>query len=655
MFARTPLVPVLLLLFVGSAGVSQAADAKRLLVIGHGPDGHGPTTHEMLADAHLLAALVRQVSPVEVTVVDGTEPFASGPARIDAADGVVLLVSQGSRWMQSDEERFAAIARLMNRGGGLSAIHWSVGSHDGEYIAGQLELLGGTRGGPHRKYAILDTDVTPAAPEHPILRGIGPFRVHDEFYYALDLVPPEGGNTTLLTARIENRDEPCAWAWRRPEGGRAFGFVGLHFHAHWKRPDFRRLLAQGVLWTLDVPIPERGANVDPAGPTACNEPHSFITPRDGLHNAHIRFDVEKRGRVAFLGGSITFMNGWRDQVCQSLRRRFPETQFDFVNAAIPSTDTTMGAHRLARDVFAGGPVDLLFVEFAVNDRYNERTRKARLRGAEGILRQVRRDHGETDVVMLFCVDPLKMEDIRRGKVPPVVADHRRVARHYDVTTIDWAREVTARIDAGQFDWKTFGGLHPAPAGHAIYTASIDRLFDLAFSVPLPADASVRPHRLPAEPIDPLNYSHGRYVGIDRAEIVDLWQHDPAWKAKAGGVRPGFVNVPMLTTEKPGATLRLKFQGTSVGLLVVAGPDVGVLEFQIDDRPLRKLDQFTQWSAGLNIPWAYTLDDELSPGEHTLTLHTTDAKHEKSQGHACRIVQFLVNGESVAAKDARNAQ
>jgi len=57
---------------------------------------------------------------------------------------------------------------------------------------------------------------------------------------------------------------------------------------------------------------------------------------------------------------------------------------------------------------------------------------------------------------------------------------------------------------------------------------------------------------------------------------------------------------------------------------------------------RKLDQFTQWSGGLHIPWAYIFDAELKPGDHELTLRTSAAKNPKSQGHAARILQFLAN-------------
>ena len=89
--------------------------------------------------------------------------------------------------------------------------------------------------------------------------------------------------------------------------------------------------------------------------------------RDSLTNSRLQFERTQKGNVAFMGGSITEMNGYRPMVCEVLKKRFPNTEFKFTNAGIGSTTSTTGAFRLERDVLANGPVDLFFVEFAVND------------------------------------------------------------------------------------------------------------------------------------------------------------------------------------------------------------------------------------------------------------------------------------------------
>ena len=93
--------------------------------------------------------------------------------------------------------------------------------------------------------------------------------------------------------------------------------------------------------------------------------HVFL--RGTLTNSLYQFREKKTGHVAFIGGSITQMNGYRPMVASLLQKRFPETTFTFTPAGISSTCSTTGAFRLATDVLAKGPVDLFFIEFAVND------------------------------------------------------------------------------------------------------------------------------------------------------------------------------------------------------------------------------------------------------------------------------------------------
>ncbi len=49
----------------------------------------------------------------------------------------------------------------------------------------------------------------------------------------------------------------------------------------------------------------------------------YHTPRMGIRNSLMKFQQTKTGRVAFVGGSITYNNGWRDSICNYLKNRFP--------------------------------------------------------------------------------------------------------------------------------------------------------------------------------------------------------------------------------------------------------------------------------------------------------------------------------------------
>jgi len=380
-----------------------------------------------------------------------------------------------------------------------------------------------------------------------------------------------------------------------------------------------------------------------AKPPAEKSTWGYYTMRGGLDNCRLRFEREKVGRVAFLGGSITEGGTWRDLVCRELRKRFPNTQFDFINAGIASMGSTPGAFRFSRDVLKKGPVDLLFEEAAVNDQSNGRTAIEQIRGMEGIVRQARLANPAIDIVLLHFVDPPKMAIINSGRIPPVIANHEKVAERYNFPSIDLAKEVTERIRAGEFTWaKDFVDLHPSPFGQRLYYRSICSLLDAAWKNSAAADAEIVAHKLP-DPLDGKSYFHGRLVNIADAKIEIGWKLMPNWTPMdKAGTRPGFVNVPMLVATEPGATLRLQFHGTAVGLFVAAGPDAGTVEYSIDGGPFRRRDLFTKWSGGLHLPWAQVLEADLNDGPHELFLRPASKKNPGSKGHVVRIAHFLVN-------------
>lgn len=363
--------------------------------------------------------------------------------------------------------------------------------------------------------------------------------------------------------------------------------------------------------------------------------------RQGLPNCAKKFASGGEARVAFLGGSITEMTGWRDLVCEHLAERFPHTRFDFINAGISSTGSTPGAFRLVRDVFGRGQVDLLFEEAAVNDSTNYFPVREQVRGMEGIVRHARLLNPQIDIVLLHFVDPGKMTEIRAGRMPEVIGAHERVAERYQVPSIDLAREVTERIDAGEFTWeKDFKNLHPAPFGMQLYQRSIVRLFDAAWRE-LP-EGSARKYPLP-EPLDEKSYFRGRLVDPAAAERGDGWRIDADWTpSDPAGTRKRFVHVPMLVSEKAGAECRFRFEGTAGGIFVIAGPDAGMVEFSFDGAPWRRRNLFTEWSPTLHIPWAHVLDGDLALGPHELRMRVSVEKDERSTGTAVRIVNLLAN-------------
>ena len=363
--------------------------------------------------------------------------------------------------------------------------------------------------------------------------------------------------------------------------------------------------------------------------------------RGELNNSRLQFESSKKGRVAFIGGSITEMDGYRPMIMDLLKKRFPQTDFSFVSAGISSTCSTTGAFRLESDVLAGGPVDLFFVEFAVNDDQDAHHSRAEcIRGLEGILRHARTQNPNIDIIVTFFCNESMIKTLQDGKTPLTVEAHDAAAAHYAVPTINLAKEVAEEISAQKLTWKQYGGVHPAKFGNAICASMIDELLTRAWVQPLVPSTKPVPHVLP-EPLDPLNYSAGRFIDPAQAKIKSGWTLAvPDWKALKGGKRERFTKIPMLSATEPGAELTLDFDGTAVGAFVVAGPDAGVAEASIDGAPFAAVDIYHAYSSGLHYPRTVMLGTDLKPGKHTLTLRMSAETH--SSGHAMRIMQFTAN-------------
>jgi predicted neuraminidase/type 1 glutamine amidotransferase len=235
---------------------SASTIRKKLLLLAQGPDGHPATTHEYVAGQQIVAKMLRGVPGLESEIVHADGAWPEGPDLLKQADGAVLFVSEGAKWVSADERRYQAFVQLAERGGGLSVLHWGMGTKAAEPIEQFQKLFGGCHGGPDRKYKVDEMAVSPAS-DHPITAGLKTFSVREEFYYQLKF--PKGITfQPLFHAVIDGENYPVAWAWPRPDGGRSFGFSGLHFHENWRRPEYRQLVSRGILWSLKLDPPANG-------------------------------------------------------------------------------------------------------------------------------------------------------------------------------------------------------------------------------------------------------------------------------------------------------------------------------------------------------------------------------------------------------------
>ena len=367
--------------------------------------------------------------------------------------------------------------------------------------------------------------------------------------------------------------------------------------------------------------------------------YQHISRRGSLANSFSKFYKDKKGCVAFLGGSITFMKGWKEQVKRSLQQRFPETQFTFIDAGIGSTGSTPHAFRMENDVLKKGTPDLMFLEAAVNDDSNGFTAEQQVRGMEGIVRHLRNVNPAADVLMLHFVADQFFPLYNKGVTPDVIMNHERVANWYSISSLNLAQEVAERIADGQFTWKQFGGIHPRWEGSKYYSAAVNKLFDCEM-IHQSHLQEAKPHALP-KALDAYSYDHGSFIDVREAKNVQGFNYKADWMPQTRDMkiqlRPGFSHVPMLEATKEGSSLQLEFNGKAIGIFCVAGPKAGILEYRIDGGKVQQLDMYTRWSRSLYLPWLYTFATELENGHHVLEL-----KVKKGKGEECQIRNFVVN-------------
>jgi hypothetical protein len=256
-------------------GQPAKPSGKKRIVLIAGPPSHGYASHEHNAGCLLLAKCLNESGlPVEAVVYRNGWP--KQPDALEGADAIVIFSDGGGGHpiMPHLEE----VGKLMKKGVGLVCLHYAVEVPKGP--AG--DLLKDWTGGYFETF----WSVNPfwvadfkKLPEHPITRGVKPFKINDEWYYHMRFVDNMEGVTPILTdvppdSTHEGRDdahggnpvvrarkgmpEHVAWARVRPDGGRGFGFTGGHYHWSWGNDDFRTVVLNAIAWTAGVEIPAGG-------------------------------------------------------------------------------------------------------------------------------------------------------------------------------------------------------------------------------------------------------------------------------------------------------------------------------------------------------------------------------------------------------------
>jgi len=252
---------------------APAAEGKKKIVFIPGPPSHGYGEHAHPAGCLLLARLLNENVPaVEAVVLKDGWPKA--PAALDGAAAIVLSCDGGGLVNAHLKELDA----LMKRGVGLACLHYTLDVPPSESGKRMLDWIGGYYEQGWSVNPFWDADFK-TLPDHPITRGVKPFKIQDEWYYhmrfredprgvtpILSAVPPDStrkgpdgphSGNAAVRARM-GMPEHVAWAYERPDGGRGFGFTGLHAHWNFAHDGFRTILLNACVWIAKAEVPPGG-------------------------------------------------------------------------------------------------------------------------------------------------------------------------------------------------------------------------------------------------------------------------------------------------------------------------------------------------------------------------------------------------------------
>jgi len=243
----------------------QAADAKIVLIAGR--PSHGRGEHEFNAGTKLLVKCLKEVQGINPVFVAGGWP--EDESVFNGAQAVVFFMDGGAGHPMIQGDRLKTMQRLMDQGVGLVCLHYAVEFPKGKVGDQLLEWLGGYYETGYSKNPHNDITVTPA-PNHPITRGVEPFRAKDEWYYFIRFRPNDPRVTPILTGKnfrdaagkLDEGEQTLAWATERADGGRSFGFTGAHTHTNWGIPEFRTLVLNAILWAAKVDVPSSGVRCE---------------------------------------------------------------------------------------------------------------------------------------------------------------------------------------------------------------------------------------------------------------------------------------------------------------------------------------------------------------------------------------------------------
>ncbi len=181
--------------------------------------------------------------------------------------------------------------------------------------------------------------------------------------------------------------------------------------------------------------------------------------------------------IGFIGGSITAGSlSTLPETCYAYlvyswwKEKFPGADIGYINAGIGATTSQYAVARVCDDLLRHGP-DVVFVEFSVNDRAEEKYMET----FEGLIRRILAYQKEPAVIIInnVCYD--------NGANAQEI--HNRVGRYYDLPIVSIKDNIYTEVEKGRIKAESLtpDNLHPNDLGHRLVADVIINLLETIYN------------------------------------------------------------------------------------------------------------------------------------------------------------------------------
>lgn len=393
--------------------------------------------------------------------------------------------------------------------------------------------------------------------------------------------------------------------------------------------------------------------------------------RGGLYNTLYKLQKGEDITIAYLGGSITELDGWRVYTTKWFEENF-SGKVKEIDAGLSSTGADLGVYRIDDEVLAHNP-DLVFIEYAVNGG----TAKA----MEGMVLKTWKHDPTIDICFVYTTAMSNYSLYKSGERTKYDKIYENVAEHYGIPSVFFGNQVFDLYERGELVFSgeaekngqivcTTDGTHHTAEGGNLAAGAIARSIRNMEKSFNKNSYAISKHKLPlktyvqtplTDAISTSDWSKMKFSGswLD----CSLTEEGSLKNFNYSGGFLYLIKKLFLCirgTKVAGSSITVRFKGTEIGVFEVGGQYSGQLRVIVDGIECEnKLVLFNQ-TYDSKLRHQYKFIDPLPYGEHTVTfildsktpdksilqnMFSYDKTYEKNEFYLGKI---LINGELLDA-------